>query len=337
MSGFAVNAVCGLARAAQTNTSLLSSISRQSIILTQIRNHNKHWNPKYKKLRAEKVIKIKLPDYQKEEDEELAAEKVRTKMKEQGLQPSRPWVERPIFISCTGAIFEEYVPPEGDGKFSAVSGAGAKQKVEFMTKKGKSYFAVKKIRTFLEDFSPGAFEEDVQETYIKAHEAIANKDKEALRLLVTEKALPEVMHNTQDKTIHWKFIQSLTLPRVVHARCTDIITKDNVFGQITVRFHTQQTLAVYDRFGRLIHGSEFVKKDVLEYVVYENHLANKYGAWRIHGKIIPPWMPEREHTRRTYLMKPPPEPEQLEEPPKQPEVSVAHVDNDISSQRPAVA
>ncbi len=47
---------------------------------------------------------------------------------------------------------------------------------------------------------------------------------------------------------------------------------------------------MYDRFGRLIHGSKTVAKDVLEYVVFEKHLANVYGSWRLHAKIIPDWM-----------------------------------------------
>ncbi|OWR45104.1 putative 39S ribosomal protein L45 [Danaus plexippus plexippus] len=68
---------------------------------------------------------------------------------------------------------------------------------------------------------------------------------------------------------------------------------------ITVRFHSRQQLAVYDRFGRLIHGSEIVAKDVLEYVVFEKHLSNVYGAWRIHDKIIPDWAPPREPSRLT--------------------------------------
>ena len=55
-----------------------------------------------------------------------------------------------------------------------------------------------------------------------------------------------------------------------------------------------QTLAIYDRFGRLMHGSEFVAKDVLEYIVFERHLANEYGKWRIHGKIIPTWQAPKE-------------------------------------------
>ena len=53
-----------------------------------------------------------------------------------------------------------------------------------------------------------------------------------------------------------------------------------------------QILVVYDRFGRLIHGSPVVAKDVLEYVVFERHLANVYGSWRMHAKIIPEWKSE---------------------------------------------
>lgn len=73
-----------------------------------------------------------------------------------------------------------------------------------------------------------------------------------------------------------------------------------------------QTLAVYDRFGRLLHGSEVVARDVLEYVVFEKHMANTYGLWRIHDKIIPDWMPPRQPTHRTYKVK---EVEEEEEPP----------------------
>lgn len=63
-----------------------------------------------------------------------------------------------------------------------------------------------------------------------------------------------------------------------------------------------------------MHGSEIIKKDVLEYVVFEKHLANLYGTWRMHAKIIPDWMPPREFAERTLLAppeKPPQEPEKL--------------------------
>lgn len=59
-------------------------------------------------------------------------------------------------------------------------------------------------------------------------------------------------------------------------------------------------LAIYDRFGRLMHGSEIIAKDVLEYVVFEKHLSNQYGLWRIHAKIVPHWLPPKEPTKRTF-------------------------------------
>lgn len=48
------------------------------------------------------------------------------------------------------------------------------------------------------------------------------------------------MHNIDGKTLRWSFIKSIEPPRVVHARVTDIITQDNLFAQLTVRFHTKQ-------------------------------------------------------------------------------------------------
>lgn len=109
-----------------------------------------------------------------------------------------------------------------------------------------------------------------------------------------------MIYNTDLKTIHWQFLKSLEPPRVVQVRCTNLIVKENVFAQVTVRFHTQQKLAVYDRFGRLMHGSEVVAKDVLEYVIFENNISDQYGVWRPHAKIIPDWMPPKEPTVITY-------------------------------------
>lgn len=55
-----------------------------------------------------------------------------------------------------------------------------------------------------------------------------------------------------------------------------------------------QTLAIYDRFGRLMLGDEQQPKDVLEYLVIERHLVNPYSRWRLHGKIVPSWAPAKD-------------------------------------------
>ncbi|XP_044265050.1 probable 39S ribosomal protein L45, mitochondrial [Tribolium madens] len=262
--------------------------------------HTKHWDPKWKSLRRQKVMKVDLPKF-REKPEDLTEDQMRAKLKEHGLLPPRPWVEKPFFISSTGGIFEPYVPPEGDGKISPIHMQGAKQKLQFLEKKSKTMMAIRKIRMFEEEFDTTAFCKEAEEIYVKMHELMAKKDWENITDYVTERAYPEVIHNVENKTIHWKFIKNIELPRVVHARCTDVITKENVFGQTTVRFHTQQMLAVYDRFGRLMHGSEIIAKDVLEYIVFEKHLANVYGKWRIQGKIIPDWLPPKQPSETTYI------------------------------------
>lgn len=169
--------------------------------------------------------------------------------------------------------------------------------------------AIRKIRSYEEDFDAPEFCKLTEDIYKRVHEYMSAKDVEKLEDVVTERAYPEVVHNIQNKTIHWKYLDTIELPRIVHARYTDVITKENIFAQITVRFHTKQLLAIYDRFGRLMHGSEIIAKDVLEYVVFEKHLSNEYGTWRLHDKIIPDWLPPREPSSRTYVRAVEPEPE----------------------------
>ncbi|XP_055607688.1 probable 39S ribosomal protein L45, mitochondrial [Uranotaenia lowii] len=283
-----------------TSNGFLAPCIQNAIAHQQVRHRRtKHWDPQWKGLRKQKFIKVDIPNMN-ERVEDMSQEQIKTRMKERGMLPPRPWMERPFYISCTGGVFEPYIPPEGDGKMSAVSKEGAKQKFELAEKKVKSMMAIRKIRNYDEDFESKDFAHEAQDLYVKAHTILAEKNKYLLREVVTERAYPEMMHNIKDKTIRWKFLKSLEPPHVVHARCTDVITKENIFAQVTVRFHTQQMLAIYDRFGRLMHGSETLAKDCLEYVVFEKHLSNEYGVWRLHEKIVPDWMPPKSPAFITY-------------------------------------
>lgn len=53
-------------------------------------------------------------------------------------------------------------------------------------------------------------------------------------------ALQEMVHGLDRQTIRWQFIQSLESPRVVHVRTTEMLSKENLYAQVTVRLHTQQ-------------------------------------------------------------------------------------------------
>jgi len=305
---FAINHAFSVVKSfTQINQSVLVTIPLAVNNMQQKRNFkaNKHFLPFWKPLRRLKVVKIKLPDLEERDKmREMTPDQIRLKMKEKGLAPHRPWLERNFDISATGAAFEPYVPPEGDGKASYISTQGVKQTAEFVQKKGKSWKSLRKIRTYEEDFEKDEFAQIAQDIYINVHKAVAAQDKYEIRNLVTELMYPEVVDNMMLRTIRWNFLQTIEPPKVVHARCTDVISKENIFGQVTCRFFTKQTLAIYDRFGRLAHGSEVVAKDVLEYVVFEKHMSNQYGTWRVHTKILPPWVTTSDdYSPRTFVFK----------------------------------
>jgi len=222
-------------------------------------------------------------------------------MKQKGVLPHRAWQERPLFMSSTMATIDKYVPPEGDARASLMSKEGARQSMSGMGNKGKNFMALRKItRQYDEDFDIKDFAFEAQDIYIKAYEALANRDHDRLHELVTERAFPLMTELTDRKTIRWRFIKSLESPRAVQVRMGELVDPGNMFGQVTVRLHTQQTLAIYDRFGNLMHGSECVAADSLEYVVFEKHVASTQGVWRLHDRIVPEWAPEPPPALRTY-------------------------------------
>lgn len=49
-----------------------------------------------------------------------------------------------------------------------------------------------------------------------------------------------------------------------------------------------QILAIRDRYNRIVTGDMKKAKSVIDYVVFERHLTDTYGKWRICGKLFQP-------------------------------------------------
>ncbi|XP_019405789.1 PREDICTED: 39S ribosomal protein L45, mitochondrial isoform X2 [Crocodylus porosus] len=224
------------------------------------------------------------------------------KIKAQGTVIPHEELERPITLACTASIFDPYIPPEGDARLSSLSKETLKQRTTQLKQSTISQLAVRTVKQYDPNFSAKAFPEMAQEIFIEAHNCLTNFNKNKLHSLVTERCYPEMVHGNRYKTIRWSFVESLEPPRTVQIRHFTMVNKGNLYGQVTVRMHTRQTLAIYDRFGRLMYGAEDVPKDVLEYVVFERHLVNPYGSWRIHGKIVPSWAPPKDPVIKTVMI-----------------------------------
>jgi large subunit ribosomal protein L45 len=59
-------------------------------------------------------------------------------------------------------------------------------------------------------------------------------------------------------------------------------------------------LAIFDRFGKLVLGSEEVLKKVLEYVVFECHIAQQGSKWLLHAKSNPQWFEPKSPSTITF-------------------------------------
>ena len=53
-------------------------------------------------------------------------------------------------------------------------------------------------------------------------------------------------------------------------------------------FFFLKILAITDLHGRRVKGDKKKPKTVIDHVVFERHLTNPYGQWKIAGKITPP-------------------------------------------------
>ena len=58
----------------------------------------------------------------------------------------------------------------------------------------------------------------------------------------------EMVWLLRDKSIRWNFVESLEPPRVVHVRTTEMLSKENIYAQVTVRFLTKQVSELHLSF-----------------------------------------------------------------------------------------
>ncbi|VDL97548.1 unnamed protein product [Schistocephalus solidus] len=283
-----------------------------TICLEPVRHiRHKPWIPKFRLIRQmQPWVRPFDPDLLflggKTGPERTTASEIREQLKRNGLMPPLIFQDRPINITHSGRIFDEYVPPEGDGKASILSAEGLSEKKDLLSKKAKSMRAMRRISKHQPTFNTAAFPSEADAIYKEANILLPKYFDNESRLLelLTEKAFVEMTDGLRLRTLEWQFKGSLEPPRVVSMRTEEAIGKDNIFAQVTVRFLTQQVLAIYDRFGRLLFGHPTSAVDVLEYIVFENHITDAFGQWRIHGKIVPPWARVMTAPNRTHKLLP---------------------------------
>jgi len=268
---------------------------------------SKHLNPKFKKERGAKFLKVDLPKFVQLKNErekprdERSPDEIRMEMKKEGRLPPRQHMALPINISCTRQIMDPYKPKKGDGRHSDLVASGL---ADYGGKGKAAVRNLKDTRTLKkhEDFVEAEFASNTQRILIETNTLLQDvmQNQERLHELVTEEAFPELVHGLEKASLRWSFVESVEPPKVVQVRVEELMSKENLFAQVTVRMHTKQILAIYDRFGRLMYGDSQLPKGVVEYIVMEKWITDTNGLWRIHGKIMPEDAPPRAEMIKTY-------------------------------------
>lgn len=256
----------------------------------------KHANFKFKKYRRLKVDTRPLDDFLR--IQEPTSRQYKLYMRRHGLRNTVTFEENPIDITTTEEVVEPYVPKEGDGRSSFLSDRTeildkARTKV---TGKVRSLRDVRLLKKWEETFNKKTIASELQNIYIESQKLLQDfkNNKDALFDYVTEHAYTGMTFGLDKKTFRWEFVESVEPPKLCQIRVQEVMAKNNLFAQLTIRMHTRQKLAIYDRFGRIMYGSEHLVKDVLEYIVFEKHIVNEYGRWRVHAKILPKGTGTRE-------------------------------------------
>ncbi|CAI5446369.1 unnamed protein product [Caenorhabditis angaria] len=275
-------------------------------------NRNTHVNEKmFRRMRGRKTILIDLPDDSaKDREDQMTTAELRTELLKRGVNPykdaqPRVWNEGQITFQSIYGIADPYVPPENpasltdfNNKFDEV-----KQRVQhkfYNWRMGTN--RIKKKQGF-EKFDIKTFTEKAEDIYVQAHKALEQRNKQQMHKYITEYAFAKMWPDVENGSVRFELIEMVEPSKVVAVRCFDNPPKSgNDIAQITVRMHSKQKLSIYDRFGSLILGSEEEAKDVVEYVVFENHIAVVDGEWRLHGKIYPKWIEPKQGSHLTKVL-----------------------------------
>ncbi|CAI4232481.1 unnamed protein product [Auanema sp. JU1783] len=278
-------------------------------------NRNTHVNEKmFRRMRGRKIPTIDLPDdAEQRELDALPPTEVRLALLKKGINPykdvqPRNWQESQVTMQSFNAVVDPYVSPEDPlpflgsnlGENTRLKAEEVKERVLHKYHNWRNGTSRIKKKEGFEKFDPTKFGPTADHIYEEAHKALMSRDTKTLHKFITERAYVKMWPDVSNGSIFWELVERVEPSKVVAVRCADNPYKSgNDIAQLTVRMHTKQKLAIYDRFGHLILGSETEPRDVVEYVVFENHIAVVDGVWRLHDKVYPKWSQPKQGAHLT--------------------------------------
>ncbi|KAH8547753.1 hypothetical protein BGW37DRAFT_432020 [Umbelopsis sp. PMI_123] len=191
-------------------------------------------------------------------------------------------------------VIANYVPPETTPaisdfhKWRLVKWRNLRNSVQNMLGIG-----LIKYKSLYEKWNSGKFLSIAEETYKDMNSAFARGDRNLLEEVCLDAMYSNLKNQLKTRsnvTWDWQYHGEVEAPKIVCVRCmgTSGFSKTGFsVGQVTVRMHTKQSMAVYDKKNRLIAGDPHKIQNVREYVVFQRALTDPEDVWKVYGKVAP--------------------------------------------------
>eukprot|EP00300_Choanocystis_sp_HF-7_P038768 c56097_g1_i1.p1 GENE.c56097_g1_i1~~c56097_g1_i1.p1 ORF type:complete len:335 (+),score=47.72 c56097_g1_i1:35-1039(+) len=199
----------------------------------------------------------------------------------------KPWSSSPNIAVNRYNVAETLAPP--------VSGIRNRwsQYMKDARTASTSAVAVGALRKALPGYAPDKLEQLAAEIYHMVNSSFYSRKVAVLRQLCTEKVYSRLKHDMKARlgsskrpsgvTIDWSLDEFVTRPSIVQTRTFPIRDDTDLWAQITVKFHSIQSLTISGDDAR----PEVVGRrlPVVEYWVLERSLNVKSALWRVCDKL----------------------------------------------------
>ncbi|RKP10614.1 Tim44-like domain-containing protein [Thamnocephalis sphaerospora] len=184
-------------------------------------------------------------------------------------------------------MIDDFVPLPRSKRPSLLSKVGFRSAVKHWKNLAATTFAIGTIRFQVKGWRPKPFAQEAQRVYEEMNDAFARGDREALREVCTEGMFSRVKNEIKNRvgTFRWACHGNVEPPRIVSARFGRL-GENMMLAQVTVRMHTKQSMAVYNKKNQLIAGNPDQPQNILEYVVMQRVIGpGESEQWQIYGKV----------------------------------------------------
>ncbi|KAJ1919314.1 hypothetical protein H4219_002076 [Mycoemilia scoparia] len=193
---------------------------------------------------------------------------------------------RERFLLTEYGLLDSFVPLSKESRPSLFSKNGYKVNIRQFKNWVSSFIGLKIIQFKIRGWKRADFEQTAESLYEIMNDAFAKGDRNVLEKICMKGMYAKLKSDMKNQVgrFEWKKVRTVVPPTVVQARVGKI-SKGMSLGQMVVKIEQEQTIAAYNKNGKLIAGDPEKPVYVKEYIVYQSMITDPNSRWQIYGRL----------------------------------------------------